>query len=357
MPFTILSIAHPLIPVSSDTAGGAEQILSILDRHIVAAGGRSVVMAAAGSRVSGQLIPTPGSNGEIDREVCALAAFEHRRILARTLHDFDVDIVHMHGLDFYEYLPESSIPCLATLHLPPERYPQAIFTGAWPHLRLNCVSKDQQRRCPRNVETVLHGIDVAAFSARVKKNNYAVALGRICPEKGLHLAIDAARRARIPLLIAGQVFPCAAHERYFLGEIAPRLGRRVRFIGAAGFRRKRRLLGGARCALIASTMAEGSSLVAMEALACGTPVVAFRCGALPEIVEHGRTGFIVENESEMAKAIRRAGDLNPEDCRKSARERFSAARMAEEYFRIYREMIARRQCQPSSTFSCAASSV
>ena len=349
MPLSVVSVAYPLVPVSPDTAGGAEQIVSILDRQIVEAGHKSVVIACEGSRVRGRLVATPAWSGEIDATVRAWAAREHRRVIAQTVRESEIDVVHLHGMDFHEYLPEylpdTRVPCLATLHLPPEWYPVSIFAEARQDLLYNCVSSSQRRRCPNSqvpIATIHDGVDMESFRAPIKKKNYAVALGRICPEKGFHRAIGAAERAGVPLILAGQVFRYQAHQDYFRREIAPRLNGRVRFAGAVGFRKKRRLLNGARCLLVASTVAETSSLVAMEALASGTPVIAFRSGALPEVVEHRRTGFIVENEIEMADAIGRAGEIDPENCRKSARERFSAARMGEEYIRTYREMIASR---------------
>ena len=132
------------------------------------------------------------------------------------------------------------------------------------------------------------------------KHGFAIALGRICPEKGFHLAIETAKMTDTSLLIGGPAYPYAEQERYFCEEVVPRLGAKRRFLGPVGFARKRRLLSGARCLVVPSLAPETSALVAMEALACGRPVVAFPVGALPEIVEHGRNGFLVRDVEEMA---------------------------------------------------------
>src|SRR5207302_6756652 len=128
------------------------------------------------------------------------------------------------------------------------------------------------------------------------------------------------------------------HQQYFHQSILPHLDGLHRFLGPVGLRRKRRLLGGARCLLAPSLAPETSSLVAMEALASGTPVIAFPAGALADIVEHGRTGFLVEDERQMAEAIHRAGTLDPEVCRESARTRFALTRMTERYLTLYQEL-------------------
>jgi len=165
-----------------------------------------------------------------------------------------------------------------------------------------------------------------------------LSLGRICPEKNVHVALEAGRRAGCPVLLGGQVFPYEAHQRYFRERVLPQLDGERRFIGPLPFRRKRLLLGAARCLLLPTLAPETSSLVAMEALACGTPVVAFPSGALPELVEDGVTGFLVGSAAEMAEAIEACDRIDPERCRAVARERFSLERMIAGYFDAYRQL-------------------
>jgi glycosyltransferase involved in cell wall biosynthesis len=228
-----------------------------------------------------------------------------------------------------------------TIHLPPSWYPAAALAPHRADTWLHGVSAHQHRAFPRApwvLPPIENGVPTGRLVASHAERGFVLCLGRICPEKGLHIALDAARRAGRTLLLAGEVFPYPEHERYFREEIAPRLDRRRRFIGPVGFARKRRLLTAARCLLLPSLAPETSSLVAMEALACGTPVIAFPAGALPEIVEHGRTGFLIENEEEMATAIEEAGELDPEVCRARARERFDVGPMAARYLRRYRAL-------------------
>ena len=193
------------------------------------------------------------------------------------------------------------------------------------------------RRCCRKSRTV-YPFD--ELQGRHAKRKFALALGRICPEKGFHHALDAAALARVPLLIAGRVFPYPDHEEYFAEKIRPRLGPQARFLGNLDFARKRRYLTTARCLLMPSLIAETSSLVAMEAIACGTPVVAFPVGALPDLIEPGVTGFLVDDTQQMAEAIHASGSIDRERCREVARRRFSLKRMVEGYFGYYRRLAA-----------------
>ena len=345
MSLTILSVAFPLAPVSPDAAGGSEQILSMLDRAIVSAGHRSVVVAQEGSEVAGTLVPVPVSAGLLDDSARERGQAATRAAIASALARHPVDLVHMHGLDFYAALPPPGPPVLATLHLPPSWYPAEAVRPSRPDTWLHCVSESQQGGCGAGdsfLPPIPNGIDVEALQARHAKRGYAMFLGRVCPEKGVHVAIEAARGAGIPLLIAGELFPYAEHRRYFEEELQPQLGPRYRFLGPVGFARKRRLLTAARCLLVPSLVPETSSLVAREAAACGTPVIAFPNGALSEAVEQGRTGFLVDDVQGMAAAIRRAGEIDPELCRATARLRFSKEKMIAAYFDLYSRLAAGR---------------
>ncbi len=343
---TILSIAYPLAPVSPDAVGGSEQVLSSLDRALVAAGHHSVVIACEGSEVAGELwsYPAPQKDRPIDNVVQWAGQEAIHRVTTEVLRSRDVDLIHMHGLDYEACLAPPGVPVLATLHLPPEWYPPGALTPDRDATWINCVSDSQMRRMPpgpRLLPPIPNGVPVAELGAVHPRNcRYALMLSRVCPEKGLHLALDAARAAGVPLLLAGEVFPYTAHQEYFHDEVVPRLDRHRRYLGPVGFVQKRRLLAAACCLLVPSLVAETSSLVAMEAASCGTPVIAFRNGALPEVVEDGRTGFLVDDVDSMANAIRRVDTIDPAACRETARRRFSIERMAAAYIERYR-MLAR----------------
>jgi CelD/BcsL family acetyltransferase involved in cellulose biosynthesis/glycosyltransferase involved in cell wall biosynthesis len=341
MKLTVLSVAYPFAPVHPACVGGAEQVLSYLDAALVREGHCSVVVAAEGSVPAGTLIATGAPAGLLTDEKRRAVQREHRLNIERALDRFDVDVIHFHGIDFHAYLPERGPAALVTLHLPPGWYPAKIFRLQRPRTFLQCVSRSQLGACPEAANflpVIGNGVPRCEEPAGVGKRNFALMMGRVCPEKNFHVGFDAAARAGIGVVLAGCVFPYAEHERYFHERIVPRLSRTARFVGPVNPKRKSRLLAAARCLLVPSVAAETSSLVAMEALAAGTPVIAFRSGALPDIVEHGVTGFLVEDEQEMAAAIAMADRIDPDACRAVARDRFGLQRMIDQYFAVYRQL-------------------
>ena len=338
MSMTVLNVAYPLAPVSEATAGGAEQILLTLDRGLIQHGHRSMVLAAEGSRCHGLLLPVEIPSGILNEQAKQEARRQFRLALSHALDRLSVDLVHMHGIDFHDYLPDCDLPVVISLHLPLNWYEPGVLTDRRENLSLVCVSRSQARTAPPGVEitrVIPNGVDLERFHLARRKGGYVLYMGRICPEKALHLAIDAAERATVKLLIAGTVFDYPEHREYFETMIRPRLGRNAVFIGSVGGRRKAHLLAGAKCLLVPSQARETSSLIAMEAMASGTPVIAWRSGALPEIISDGRTGFLVSSVEEMARAVEHLSDLTGADCRQEAERKFSAEQMVESYLDLY----------------------
>ena len=342
MSLCVLSVAYPFARVTADPIGGAEQVLSALDRALVAAGARSVVLACDGSAPAGELQAIAAPPAEVDDAARARAQAAVRDRLADLVERLRPDVVHLHGIDFWSYLPPPGVPVAVTLHLPLAWYPPAELAPRRPDTWLVPVSADQARRAPpgaRLQQPIENGVDVEAFRP-ARKRGFALSLGRICPEKGFHLALDAARAADAPLLLAGAVFPYPEHRRYFDEEIRPRLDRRRRWIGPVTGAAKRRLLAAARCLVAPSLAPETSSLVAREALAAGTPVVALRRGVLADVVDDGRTGVLVDAPEALPGALRDAAAMRTEDCRRAAEARFSLRAMTEGYLRLYWRLAA-----------------
>jgi glycosyltransferase involved in cell wall biosynthesis len=353
----VLSVGYPLAAVSTSTAGGAEQILATIDEALVAAGHGSIVIAPEGSRCKGLLIPTHLPAPPWGEEQKRQAREQHHEAIRRTLQQFPIDVVHMHGIDFVDYLPLDSPPIVVTLHLPLDWYPARALRPKRPNMYFVAVSESQARTALSDVyidRTITNGVQPWPGYLPKKHRKYVLAMGRICPEKGFHLAMDAAHSAGFPLRLAGTIFEYPEHRKYFEAEIKPRLQTGDRFIHAIGGDRKRDLISGAHCVVVSSQAPETSCLVAMEALACGIPVVAFEVGALPEIIDHGRTGFLVHSVEEMAQAIRRAHQIRPEDCRRVAKLRFSAEIMTAKYLELYRDVVMHRIPKSSEVNSWAS---
>jgi glycosyltransferase involved in cell wall biosynthesis len=350
----ILMSAYPLLPVTENSAGGAEQVLWNLQRDLGAKGYRVTTAACAESLVSGQLYatgsPARGSlaSAKAKEDCHATKCLELLRV--RDAIGTGFSLVHDHSGSFFMHahkMPQQ-IQVLATLHLPRSFYPKNAFHRIAPNVYFNCVSKAQEKSLadlPRMLGHVSNGIALDRFALQVKKQDYLLWVGRICEEKGTHIALDVAAKMGLPLVIAGSVYPFAYHHQYFENAIRPRLekmGDQARFVNAPSFASKVDLLRNARAVLITSTAEETSSLVVMEAAACGTPVVALRKGALPEIVEHGVTGLLARTEDRLVEALREISEIRPQVCRAHAERNFSSARMADDYRKLYRRLTEKK---------------
>jgi glycosyltransferase involved in cell wall biosynthesis len=342
MRLTILSLAYPFAPAGDEALGSAERVLASIDRALVEERHASLVLATEGSHLRGTVL-THMVPARVDDDAQRVMEKHYRRKVAQITGALRVDVVHAHTLDFVAYLPPSSMPLVVTLHQPLSSYPRAVFELARPRTAFVCVSQTQRAGLPRvvaNVCVIGNGVRLDAFTPStqpINERRYVLVVARANPGKGIHLAVEAARRADVDLVIAGEAHD--GDERYFAERVAPLLDARRRYVGPVRPADKRALLAGARCVLVPSVAPEASSLVAMEALASGTPVVAFRSGALPEIVEHGRTGFVVTDAEEMATAIGWVDELSSETCRAAAERRFDARVMTASYLALYEELV------------------
>lgn len=335
----VLNVAYPLLPVDPGSGGGAEQILYLLDRGMAERHIESLVIAAESSRVSGKLWPTPLACDEITETKRSEAHKIHRCTIEKVLRSQQVDVIHFHGLDFGAYVPKTSVAKVVTLHLPIAWYDSASLDD--PDIHFVAVSETQAASAghKRVSRVVRNGIDVTEHMPADGERTGLLWLGRVCPEKGTHIALEVARRADLPLVVAGPVHPFAFHRDYFRREVEPLLDNKRVYVGPVGLGDKAKLLRSARALLIPSLAPETSSLVAMEAASSGTPTVAFRSGALPEVVQDEVTGFIADDLERMVEAVERIGDISPVRCREYAVENFSSERMVDDYVSLYRDLL------------------
>lgn len=332
---TVLTVTNSFFPIGP-YGTGAEQVAAMLDRAIVARGWNSVVIAAEGSETTGRLLATLPTDPDTINGTNEQFENVHNRLLEFAK---AADFIHYHGLGFYNCLPEEKSRVLITLHAPIAYYPDELF--GIPHIHFNAVSRYQARSLTniRDLQIIENGVDISRYRPRFGKRRQLVFIRRICPEKGPHIALRVAHALGLPLTVAGPLHRYHRNQMYFERDVAPLLDEERQYIGPMGVEEKVALLATARCALMPGFWPETSSLVAMEAISCGVPIVAFPAGALLEVVEDGVTGFLVNSEDAMAKAVMFAKDLSPADCRARAELRFDSRRMAREYCRWYLRML------------------
>jgi glycosyltransferase involved in cell wall biosynthesis len=325
--------------------GGTERVVSYLTEELVRQGHEVTLFASGDSQTSARLVPC--CPRALWRDANCRETLPHHvrqmELVMREAHRFD--IIHFHT-DYVHFPVVGRLPCptVTTLHgrlHPPDH--QALFE-AYPEVPLVSISNDQRRPLPGANwrATVYHGMPRNGHTFREAPGTYLAFLGRVSPDKGLDTAVEIARRARMPLKVAARIYPEEVH--YYEEVIDPLFCASpwVEFVGEVGGRAKDEFLGNAHALLFPINWAEPFGLVMIEAMACGTPVVAFRKGSVPEVMTDGVTGFIVDGVREAVEAVHRVGDLSRRACRRTFVDRFDGARMARDYVEVYRKIAAER---------------
>ncbi len=322
--------------------GGTERIVSYLTEALVERGHDVTLYASADSRTSARLIPCfPRPLRELPGHPDLDLIYRHVMADVRAAADH-YDVIHFH-LGWFEFAPftPSETACLTTLHGRiniPEVQQRLRAYRSFP---LVSISDSQRLPVPEAnwIRTIYHGIPDPGISQLGSSGDYLVFLGRISPEKRPDLAIEIAQRAGIPLKVAAKVDQ--VDREYFETTIAPMLRLPgVTFLGELGDRDKHRLLAGARALLFPIDWPEPFGLAMIEAMACGTPVIAFRRGSVPEVIDDGMTGFVVESVDEAVSALFRIDAIDRRNVYATFKRRFSIARMIDDYLDLYEHLIA-----------------
>src|SRR6201997_4134972 len=320
--------------------GGTERVVSWLTEELIALGHEVTLYASGDSVTSARLEAVWPRALRLDGSVRDPNAL-HMLMLERVYQSAaDFDFIHCH-LDYYPFslFSRQSTPFVTTLHgrldLPEH---QPVF-DEFSSVPVVLISNSQRRPLPqaRWVRTVHHGLPAQLLTPKPIKPSYFAFLGRIAPEKRVDRAIRIAQHCGVPLKIAAKVDN--VDRKYFEEQIRPMMKTaNVEYIGEIDDTQKSEFLSGAIALLVPIDWPEPFGLVMIEAMACGTPVIAFNRGSVPEIVEHGVTGFIVEDAPSAAGAVRDVASLSRRAIRRRFEERFTARRMADDYFRLYRKL-------------------
>jgi glycosyltransferase involved in cell wall biosynthesis len=329
-------IAPPWLPVPPRRYGGIEMVIDVLARGLMAAGHQVLLAAPAGStcqvpQVDGLPAGEPERMGHTVVEIpYALSAYAALK---------GVDVLHDHTVAGPLCLrPTGRIPVVTTNHGPFNADLNPIYAEMSRRQGVAVVAiSHHQKSTARNVKiaaVIHHGIDVADIPVGDGAGGYACAIGRMTPAKGIREAILVAREAGVPLRISAKMRE-PLERQYFDECVGPLLGGDIEYLGELNVEEKYQLLGGAFALLNPIQWPEPFGLVMIEALACGTPVLATGCGSAPEIVDDGDTGFVRTELSALANVLHRAGDLDRNRCREKAVSRYSTERMVAEHVQLY----------------------
>jgi glycosyltransferase involved in cell wall biosynthesis len=334
----IAQVVSNVYNTSDDANHGINVNAALLTNGLAERNNDVTLFASSGSNTKAKLIsvlegPTKDLSENIKRQMLNLLISQCYQMAS------DFDIIHSHftiATSFFENLVNT--PTVHSIHSPLDLETLEVLKR-FKDLNYISFSKAQRTQAPdlNWVANIYHGIDVAKFPFNPHPESYLLCLGRVTKEKGVHLAIQAAKEVGLPLIIAGRSYP---EEGYWHEEIEKHIdGKMIRYVGEADFERKIDLLKNAKALLFPTQYNEVFGLVMIEAMACGTPVIAWNNGSVPEVVQNKKTGYVVDSVAEMVKAIKAIDKINREATRKRVQDLFSVGKMVTGYERVYLRII------------------
>lgn len=319
-------------------------MLSLLTEELVARNYDITLFASGDSKTSAKLFPLTEKGIWLQKGLRSPHAYVSVAIEKIYRHKNSFDLFHNHA-DFFMFpltLLLEGAPTLTTLHRPIDSVTAQAYK-AYDKINFCAISEDQRQSAEENgistVGVVYNGIATDKYLFKEAAGDYFMYLGRLNKEKGIVDAIDISRKAGVKLLVAGNVVG-ADEWNYFFHEVQPLLNEEnVNFVGHVDFNEKVRLLGGAKALLFPIDRREPFGLVMIEAMACGTPVIAYRRGSVPEVIKDKKTGFIVKTKEEMVEAIKKINTIKREDCRAHVEQNFTLKQMVDGYEKIYKKIV------------------
>lgn len=333
----IAQIAPIIERVPPRKYGGTERVISALTEELVKRG-HEVTLFASGDTVTGATLSSVCDHSLREagiNDIRERTGWTLRHIGAAYSRAREFDIIHDHcGVYSLPVAELSPTPVIQTMHGAFYDHNIHVFQQLQ-NTHVVTISKDQARGIHgiNNIGVVHNGLRMEHYPFSDKPENYLLYVGRITPQKGTHLAVQLARKLGLPLIIAAKLDP--EHQSYFDTEVAPYLSQNIQWIGEVNEAERNELMSKALCFLHPGLWREPFGLTLIEAMACGAPVVALRRGAIPEIVRHGKTGYIAENAQEMLELIPKAFELKRLACRKHSLTEFSTQKMTDHYQHLY----------------------
>jgi glycosyltransferase involved in cell wall biosynthesis len=339
----IAIVSPPWFPVPPPRYGGIEWIVSLLADGLVENGHDVTLFASGDSTTRAKLASV---YKEAPSEFIGRSSYELHHVLSCYERAGDFEVINDHSGALGAVIGATSpVPVVHTVHGPLDRRSGELYKQiARVAPRVGFISLSMNQRVPQPdlpwVANCPNALDLKAYPVHPHRGDYLLFIGRMSPDKGCHRAVEVAEQAGLPLKIAGKMQE-RLEEEYFEAAVRPHLGPDIEFLGEVTHEEKVDLLQNARVTLFPIKWQEPFGLVMIESMACGTPVIATRWGAVPEVIVDGKTGIIVDEHTEMAAAIPQADRIDPMDCRRYAEEQFSAERMVRDYERAYEKVIER----------------